>query len=146
MARTLKPGALKAFAERMNRDVDTAITYTRDDPQYEVRDDIDNPSMLLVPLDGEPYLKARISRSNYGFVTRYRDRMADPGLTRNRWWRDEDGMVRAYCRWDRGTQWETEGVLVVAMLNEMRDGDTIAMADPLNLSRNVKVQRARRAA
>lgn len=122
---TSRPGIMKSFVERMDRGANAAALASSRQPDYAVTEDPSDPDVLLIPLDGEPHLKVRIRRTNYGFVTRHRDQRTDPGLTRARWYRDEDGMVRAHCRWDRGTQWEDEGVLVVAMLHDLRDGDRL---------------------
>lgn len=85
---------------------------------------------VVIPLDDEPHLKARISRRDYERLTS----REGPNLTRARWWRDADGMVRAYSRKDRGAQAQ-DGLLVAALLSRANDGDLLEMEDPLNLSR-----------
>lgn len=141
----VRRGILQAFNERRVRDADAAIASTHDlDPRYAVRGCPRDPAYVLVPLLDEPHLTARLQRTSYGFVTRFRDQRTDPGLTRTKWYRDEDGMVRAHCRWDRGTPWDSEGVLVVAMIRDVREGDTLYMPDPLELQdRNIQIKRAR---
>ncbi|MEJ8856968.1 hypothetical protein WKW79_20500 [Variovorax robiniae] len=144
--KTGKPtGILKAFTERTERQVEAALARSSPkDPTYNVAPDPIDPYYVLVPLDGEPHLKARLSRSAYGFCTRRKDQRTDPGLTRARWFRDEEGMVRAHCRWDTGTKYANEGVLVVAMIHDLQKGDTISMVDPLNLSDHKSVTVVRR--
>ena len=85
--------------------------------------------LVRVPLDGEPHIEATVTREAYEWLTgKTRGR---PALVRTRWWRDDEGMVRACSIKDAAPR--TEGVLVAAALLTAKDGDLIELDDPLRL-------------
>lgn len=82
--------------------------------------------VVMIPLDGQPHLKARIREADYARLTNRQG----PNLTRSRWYLD-DGMVRAMSWKEKPSM--TEGLLVAALLCDAQDGDMLKIEDPLAL-------------
>lgn len=85
--------------------------------------------LVYVSVEGQHPRKAVLGEADYLRITSKAP--GHPGLTRTRWWLDEDSMLRAYSL---GEKHMAHGVLVVAAILGAKEGDTLEVpADPLDL-------------